>query len=1017
VEIACGSVERSVDGMANAASFIRQNSMPTFVTKTSLRGLLFAACVLAGVPSITAAPVVRSLTVRGLQIGGTTIIRIDGSDLLPNPRLLLSVPIAKQTLKPNPTATRVEFEVTLAGDVIAGLYNLWLVNDSGASSSTVVAVDRLANLPLAAEVASLPMSMHGVVSGSQKLRTVFSATKGQSVLVEVESQRLGGKVRPVIHIYDSANRHLKWSLPSPVLRGDTRLQFTAPADGKYTVELHDLQYAAPAPNHFRLKIGAWQFADLTFPPVVARANPVQVELIGNSPAGQKVAVETNDMSDATALLKSDVPVAAFRPPILVSDLMEVVEAVPAEGLQQLPAIPFGISGRLLTEGEQDKYKLTVVSGAKLRFEVFADRLGSPMDAVVQVLNEQGGQLAINDDVAGSADAKLEYVIPAKTTSVILAVKEANGIGSPNNVYRVHVSAVSPQTTRSNFQLTVAQQEQSVTAGERLVVKVTAERAGFSGPIRLAFGELPDGVQAQGTIIAAGADSTLMTLHGAGLATRHALTSLRGTARIADREVVRYASGVAHPLDKMQPWLGREFAVALAESSKIDFDFGWGRIDQSTQLALGGKLDVPLQYFRPGGFDGPIRVTVDSSQKSVVVNGRVDTNRTMRSETNAPVEMAVDANAQKAWNAKVAADKVLADARNSQATIAQTTAKATVDAQAKLKTVTSQLAAATAAAKVAETQAKAATDAATVANAALAKVIAKVQTVAAATNEAAGDTVAKSAEAVGAVATELQAAATVKANANKTVLAAAAKFKEMTVAVTTAQTATTQANAAAKAAKAAQAKVKTDADAQLKDLTEKQAVAMTAADNAARLSKNTGTFAVFVPADLKESGYEVAFKAELLSRDKKTVLATRYSEVRRILTLNPIVLQPSTPARMATTIDPKTGATVAVSGKVNRLAGMKQAVTVSLVGLPAGIAVPKVVVKADQSDYKLEVKFPATFKPAELTGIRLFATGKMRAKAPIAVRSAEVALTIQLTLPPPAEAKKPVEVKKSAEVAK
>jgi hypothetical protein len=117
------------------------------------------------------------------------------------------------------------------------------------------------------------------------------------------------------------------------------------------------------------------------------------------------------------------------------------------------------------------------------------------------------------------------------------------------------------------------------------------------------------------------------------------------------------------------------------------------------------------------------------------------------------------------------------------------------------------------------------------------------------------------------------------------------------------------------------------------------------------------------------------------------------------------------------IDPKAGATVAISGKVNRLAGMKQAVTVSLVGLPAGIAVPKVVVKADQTDYKLEVKFPATFKPAELTGIRLFATGKMRAKAPIAVRSAEVALTIQLTLPPPAEAKKPVEVKKPAEVAK
>lgn len=985
--------------------------MPSFLTTLALRRLLVAAFVLAIATDLSAAPVVRSLTVRGLQIGGTTTIRIDGSDLLPNPQLLMSVPIAKQTLKPNPTATRVEFDVTLAGDITAGLYNFWLVNDLGASASTIVAADKLTNIPFAAEVPSLPVSLHGIISGSQKLRTVFSATKGQSVLLEVESQRLGGKLRPVLHIYDSANQHLKWALPSPVLRGDVRLQFTAPADGKYIVELHDLQYAAPAPNYFRLKIGAWQYADLVFPPVVERTKPVQVELIGSSPAGQKVAVSANEQPDAAAVLKSDSPVAAFRPPILISDLPEVVEAAPAEGLQTLPAVPFGISGRLLTEGEQDKYKLTVTTGVKLRFEVFADRLGSPMDAVLQILNEQGGQLAINDDVAGSADSALEYVIPANTTSVILAVKEANGIGSPNNVYRVQVSVVTPGTTHRDFQLTLAQQEQSVTAGERLVVKVTADRKGYTGPIRLDFGELPDGVEAQGAMIAAGADSTLMTLHGAGLSTKHALTALRGTARIADRDVVRYAAGEAHALTKMQPWLGREMAVVLAEPSKIDFDFGWGRIDASTQLALGGKLDVPLQYFRPAGFDGPIRVTVDSSQKSVVVNGRVDTNRTMRSETNAPVEMAVDANAQKVWNAKVAADKVLADARTNQATVAQTTAKAVVDADAKLKTATAQLATATAAAKVAEMQAKAATDAATVANTALVKVIAKVQAASTATNTAAGETVTKSAEAVAAAATELQAAATAKADANKAAVAAAAKLKEMTAVVATAQTATTQADVAAKAAKAAQVKAKADAEALVKDATAKQTAAVTAAENAARLAKNTSPFSIFVPADLKETGYELAFKAELLSRDKKTVLATRYSEVRRISTLNPIVLQPATPARIAATVDAKTGAIVAIAGKVNRLAGMKQDVTVSLVGLPAGIAIPKVVVKADQTDYKLEVKFPATFKPAELTGIRLFATGKMRAGAPIDVRSEEVAVAIQLTMPPPTEVPKPAEVKK------
>ena len=49
------------------------------------------------------------------------------------------------------------------------------------------------------------------------------------------------------------------------LRGDTRLEAKLPADGEYRLQFHDLQYAAAAPSHFRLKIGHWSYADLAFP--------------------------------------------------------------------------------------------------------------------------------------------------------------------------------------------------------------------------------------------------------------------------------------------------------------------------------------------------------------------------------------------------------------------------------------------------------------------------------------------------------------------------------------------------------------------------------------------------------------------------------------------------------------------------------------------------------------------------------------------------------------------------------
>lgn len=964
-----------------------------------------AACFHVVAPDVSAAPKIQSLSVRGLQIGGTTTIRVTGTDLLPNPQLLMSVPIAKQTIKPNATATRVEFDVTLDASVAAGIYNFWVASDSGVSPAAFVAADKLPNTVFGPEARSLPVSLHGVVSGSAKLRTTFSAAKDQPVLLEVESQRLGGKLRPVLHIYDSSGKHLKWSLPSPVLRGDTRLQFKPPADGKYTVELHDLQYAAPAPNFFRLKIGSWQYADLAFPPAIERSKPTPVELIGNFAAGSKVNLVSGDSTVAPPAMTNAETTGAFRPAVLISELPEVVETSSAETLQQLPAVPFGISGRLLSEGEQDRYKLTVVSGAKLRFEVFADRLGAPMDAVLQILNEQGGQLAMNDDVAGSPDPKLDYVIPAKTTTIVLAVKEANGIGSPNNVYRVHVSDVSKATPDGDFKLNVAQQEQSVTAGERLVVKVTAERDGFTGPIRLEFDSLPAGVQVQGAMIAAEADSTLMTLHGSGLATRHALTSLRGVAEISDREVVRYVTGTSHLLGKMQPWLGREFALALTAPSPIDFDFNWGRIDANTRLVLGGKLEVPLQYFRPAGFDGPIRVTAEFSQKPVLANGKVDANRTMRSETNRPVEMAIDQNAQKAWDARLALAKVLAAERTRLTVATQSAVKGTADSLVQLKKTKNQLAAAQADLKLAETQARAKNDAAIVTAAALAKAITRVQSVTKAAEVTTDIALSRAAEGIAATAAELQSAATAKAAAQKAATVATMAMREAASVVAAAQAAVAQADAAVKVAIAVEAKAKTDARTGAVESSKKQLAAATAAENAARLAVNKGVFAIFVPADLKDSGYDVAFKAELLSRDKKTVLTTRYSEVRRLQTLNPIVLQSTTADKIVAAIGAKAGATVSISGKVSRLGGMRQSVTVSLVGLPTGIAVPKATVKASQTDYKLDVKFPTTFKPAELTGIRVFATGKMRANAPIAVRSEELPVTIQLTSPPmPAEKK-------------
>src|SRR5262245_65040867 len=103
--------------------------------------LLSSLCLCVSVVSSQAAePTVRNVNVRGLQVGGTTTITIDGDDLGKTPRLLFPFE-AKQTLKSGGTEKKVEFEVTLDDAVTPGLYHLRVVTEGGSSLPVVIGVD------------------------------------------------------------------------------------------------------------------------------------------------------------------------------------------------------------------------------------------------------------------------------------------------------------------------------------------------------------------------------------------------------------------------------------------------------------------------------------------------------------------------------------------------------------------------------------------------------------------------------------------------------------------------------------------------------------------------------------------------------------------------------------------------------------------------------------------------------------------------------------------------------------
>ncbi|MFM7071900.1 MAG: hypothetical protein ACKO38_08935, partial [Planctomycetota bacterium] len=254
-----------------------------FSTKSSLIAtLLFAFGLSSSLPATTRAapPVLGNLPIRGLRVGSSNTFTVEGAELGPDARLL--VPWANATVKAADGATpqRVVFNIALPDNVPPGIYPVRIATKSGVSNAALIGVDRLEQKPFAPQIETLPVALHGSVGGEQRLRVDFAGKKGEALAVDVESQRLGGGLRPVIRLYDAGGAQLAWSPPRVELAQDARLETKLPADGRYTVEVHDVLFRAAAPGFMRLKIGAFAYGSMVFPSGVSLGSKSQLEWIG-----------------------------------------------------------------------------------------------------------------------------------------------------------------------------------------------------------------------------------------------------------------------------------------------------------------------------------------------------------------------------------------------------------------------------------------------------------------------------------------------------------------------------------------------------------------------------------------------------------------------------------------------------------------------------------------------------------------------------------------------------------------
>jgi len=526
-------------------------------------------------------PAAHLLTVfpPGGKAGSSVEVTISGADLDDPVQLSFSHPgitakpkVAEKTSQPEAN----KFIVTVAGDVPLGLYDARFVGRFGVSNPRAFAVGRLNEIQEpssnnSARSAS-PLTLETTVNGHTSANSVdyfkLTGEKGQRILIECVARAIDSRLDPVLSLFDGKGKELERS------RRGGLLDFTAPADGEYVLNVHDLTFRGGDEYFYRLTASTGPRIDFVFPPAgqpgtkcrfvaygrnLPRSTPAKGLSIDGKPLEQ-LEVEV-DLPEEAALPSFAMP---FMPSQAVIDGTQYRFTSPDSvsnpvliGLATAPVVaeqepnnlpeaaqkispPCEIAGQLYPANDLDWFTFDAKKGDVYWVEVFSARLGQPTSPFVLIQrvtkNDKGEEKAVDVQELYESDTNIggaEFNTRAHDPAARFEAKE-------NGTYRLqvhdlfnrstsnpaHVYRLSLRKERPDFRLlalpqppAVGKDKKDISAcasilrrSETWPIKILAfRRDGFNGDIQLTAEGLPSEVSAAPGKIESGKSSGLILL--------------------------------------------------------------------------------------------------------------------------------------------------------------------------------------------------------------------------------------------------------------------------------------------------------------------------------------------------------------------------------------------------------------------------------------------------------------------------------------------------------------------------
>jgi len=578
-----------------------------------------------GLSQLVVLPAPRLLTVfpMGVQAGTSIEVTIAGDNIDEDPKLVFSTPKLSAEPKRDEKGGVVknQFVVQAAADAPQGLHEARLLTRLGISSARCFSVGGLHEVtrikPNTTADTALELAPGTVCNAFTTARSIdfytFKAAKGARLLLDCTTTGIDSRLTPVLLLSDEQGRELLAE------RRTAFIDFTAPADGKYTLKVHGLTYQGGAENFYRLAVSE-----------VAPGKPVKRQPV--MPAVSAVSVPKID--------------AAATP--FVDEVEPNNKAVQAQKIQ----VPCAIRGAFATAGDVDTYEFEGKKGDVWWVEAVSARLGLPTDPFVlvqkvtkgpsgEVLTDVGEFNDIPSPVklssAGYAYDGVPYDVGSPDALGKLECKE-DGIyrlqirdlfggtrSDPGNVYQLVVRKADPDFSvvswamhmelrngdRANLSKPVA-----LRGGATMAFDVVAlRRDGFDGEIQIEMENLPPGVKAAGLRIPPGKSQGTLLLTAAEDAPRGvSVAKVFGRAQINGAEVRRNCPSASmawpvkdHSAEVPAPRLFADMPVSVGGAEVTPLSILPGQ-EQPFEAVVGQKLTIPLKLQWRGEFSaGPVKL--------------------------------------------------------------------------------------------------------------------------------------------------------------------------------------------------------------------------------------------------------------------------------------------------------------------------------------------------------------------------------------------------------------------------